>query len=398
MVDVVKYFLGSFCIAIAVVKWLQLRRRKVANAAGVYTVACFLMFGAGAIVIAPTTQRFLGASEPFPFFTRWVGNGLIVGAGFCIFSILTYTVEDPSRARCQIMRHAVIAASVTAAMGIFLLVGNEQLEIAFVGAYGKRPLFAAYLLVFSAYVSCAFIAFISLIRRYTAAAPDKPLRVGLYTMMAGAISGLLWAAWKTAVMIVNFVLPTPVGVEPVVTAALSSASTALICFGAVIPGIARFAHDRSDRIRTVRRHRALEPLWRQMHAAIPGIKLSPADDDADEFSVYRRVIEIQDANLALRPHCHPDVPRWVSEAAERYGMTGDQIEVVTEASIIAGAIEAHSAGVRYSVDLSSTYRPSTGPASFDTERDWLIRVSRAFVRDPLVAHVRWRVRREVGAA
>ncbi|CAM4478618.1 MAB_1171c family putative transporter [Nocardia ninae] len=398
MVDIVKYFLGAFCLVIAASKWIQLRRRQIANAAGYYTIACFVLLGAGAVVIAPTTQRFIGAFEPVPLFTRWVGNGLVVAAGFCLFALSAHTTRDPAQAQRRTAWHAAVAVLVLASMGALLLVGNGQLEIAFVGAYGKRPPFAAYLLIFSAYVSCAFAAFIALIRRYSAATLEMPLRVGLYTMLAGAVTGLLWAAWKTVVMIVNLIRPRPVAVEPLVTAVLSSSCTALICIGAVIPVVVRFARDWLRRARIGRYHRDLAPLWRQMHAALPEIKLAPVDGGDDDFSVYRQVIEIRDASLALRPHCHPDVRRWALEAAELRGLTGDQVEIVVEASVLAGALEAHAAGVRYPLDSSTTAAPPIGSGGFDAERDWLARVSRAFARDPMVRHIRRRVREEVSSA
>ncbi|MDW4911699.1 DUF6545 domain-containing protein, partial [Streptomyces sp. ADMS] len=78
-------------------------------------------------------------------------------------------------------------------------------------------------------------------------------------------------------------------------------------------------------ISQARRHRwevrsfdALGPLWQDLSAAMPEIVLSAADLDEDaasdsDFLLQRRVIEISDGILALRPYRS----RSVHEAAQR---------------------------------------------------------------------------------
>jgi hypothetical protein len=333
-----------------------------------------------------------------PNITRWLGNSLVIAAGWSVFAILAYTVQDPAQTRRVVVRHTVIASLVIVAMAVLLTAGNTRFTTEFVTVYGKKPLITAYLFLFSAYCASALAAFLMLIRRYSAASMERALRVGLNIMMLGACAGLLWAGWKTVVIIIDEISPEPVKVEALVTALLSSTAAALIAIGGVIPLAIRYVRDPFRRARTARYYRKLEPLWREMHQVLPEIKLSPADHGGDDFSVYRRVIEIRDANIALRVHCHPDVRGWATEAAQQHGITGDQVEVLVEASVIAGAIEAYAAGVRYHTEPSTAETPLIGTGGIDAERDWLVRVSQAFARNTTVDQIRRRVRDEVSSS
>lgn len=387
MVDYVKYAVGVLCLVIAVFK----ARRGVANTAARYAVACFALLGLAAFGIAPGTLRFIHTFEPLPNFGRWVGNSLVIVAGWCVIAILAYTVREGARARRLVVVHGMIAGLVVIALGVLLFLGDTQFEIEFVTVYGNRPPITAYLALFSAYCAAGLGAFVALVRRYSAAATDRALRVGLNIMMLGAFAGLLWAAWKTLVLVINGLSTSPVAAEAEVTALLSSTAAALIAIGGVVPLVVRPLR----RARTARNLRALEPLWSQLHDVLPEIKL---DVDDDDFGVYRRVIEIRDANLALRAYCHPDVRTWATEAASQRGITGDQVEVLVEAAVTASALEAHAAGVRYHPDPRTAEAPHEGTGDVNAERDWLIRVSRAFADDPTVKEIRARVRDEVSSS
>lgn len=397
MIDTVKYLLAGLCLAIAAAKAFQYKRRGVANPAATYAIACFTLLGLAALVIAPGTLRAASTVEPLPNMARWVGNSLVIAAAFCTFGILAHTVQDPAQVRRIVTRQAVIAGIVAASMGVLLVLGDTRFTTEFVTEYGNRPAITAYLALFSAYCGWGLFAFVRLVRRYSAATPERPLRVGLNIMMSGAFVGLLWAAWKTVVLVVNRISPEPVKAEALITALLSSTAAALVAIGAMVPLVIRYLRDPVVRARTARHNRQLQPLWEAAHHALPEINLDPTHGD-DEFVVYRRVIEIRDANLALRVHCHPDVRAWATAAAQARGVVGDQVEVIVEASVIAAAIEAHAAGVRYHTDPSTAETPRSGTGDVNAERDWLIRVSQAFTQDPVVQEIRQRVRDEAASA
>ncbi|KJK59979.1 DUF6545 domain-containing protein [Saccharothrix sp. ST-888] len=108
------------------------------------------------------------------------------------------------------------------------------------------------------------------------------------------------------------------------------------------------------------------------------------------FALYRRVIEIHDAQLALRPYRHPDAAAWVCELDP-----GCRPETV-EAAAIAAAVESVRAGRRHAAwTAPGAGAPAAGSTAV-TETDWLVRVARAYRSAAVVAAVRNRVRAELG--
>ncbi|MFJ3792820.1 MAB_1171c family putative transporter [Kitasatospora sp. NPDC090091] len=164
--------------------------------------------------------------------------------------------------------------------------------------------------------------------------------------------------------------------------------------------------DRAGRARARRDHRRLGPLWSAMRAALPEIELVPPErlfggrrgrrrGDV-RFALYRRIIEIRDGQLALRPHLHPAVPRWVAEVVGP--ADAEELAAVVEAAAIAAGLEAARAGHRFPVGPGEGCVPHPVPADLREEAAWLVKVAAAYTGSPAVAHVRGRVRGELGRA
>jgi len=80
-----------------------------------------------------------------------------------------------------------------------------------------------------------------------------------------------------------------------------------------------------------------------MHAAMPAIALSSVarQQGGVEFALYRHVIEIRDAQLALRGHIHPDVQEWASDAVRRVGTHPARREATTSPIRVAVSVMLH---------------------------------------------------------
>ena len=129
-----------------------------------------------------------------------------------------------------------------------------------------------------------------------------------------------------------------------------------------------------------------------MHAAMPAIALSTVarQEGGVEFALYRHVIEIRDAQLALRGHIHPSAPSWAAAAADS-GPPSRRAATI-EAAMIAAAVLAHDAGVSYRADDPG---PHQVDPSLEAETRWLAKVSRAFARSKAVASVRGQIALEL---
>jgi hypothetical protein len=130
-----------------------------------------------------------------------------------------------------------------------------------------------------------------------------------------------------------------------------------------------------------RAFRRLAPLRSVLCAAVP--EVASALPDAQyraRFRLYRRVIEIRDATLALGPYRDPEVASAAARDARVAGCKGSELTAVVEAAVLAAAIRAWDTGRPVPQPAG---RPGRAPAlSLDlrSEADWLVVVSRAFAR------------------
>jgi len=142
-----------------------------------------------------------------------------------------------------------------------------------------------------------------------------------------------------------------------------------------------------------RAHRRLYPLWREQCEAVPDVLLirpSPRLIDALAvrhlaFRLHRRVIELRDAQLALRPYLDPQVADTACELGRQAGVDGEELRAVVEAASLAAA-----------VDAKTHRRPGSAPeepaaasggtdlgADLQSETAWLVKVATAY-RSPLM--------------
>jgi hypothetical protein len=105
----------------------------------------------------------------------------------------------------------------------------------------------------------------------------------------------------------------------------------------------------------------LEHLWELFHRVLGAIldqmRLTGLDDDDCVVSLYRRVIELRDAQLLLAPFAHPDARPLADRLARRRALRPAQREAVVEAAILASALYRFQAGCR----VPAGQRPPTIP-------------------------------------
>jgi hypothetical protein len=131
-----------------------------------------------------------------------------------------------------------------------------------------------------------------------------------------------------------------------------------------------------------RSYRQLHPLWSALRLAVPQIALSPPRGMRHHigFRLYRRVIEIRDGELALRPYRDPNTTQAAASAAADAGLSGDALSTMVQATVLAAALQAKQAGHRAQHPTPSTpVSPGHGPGlDLHSETASLQQVSRAF--------------------
>jgi len=134
----------------------------------------------------------------------------------------------------------------------------------------------------------------------------------------------------------------------------------------------------------------LRPLWAAVRQVIPELALPrpPGVWRNIRYRVDRRVIEIRDAELALRAYAAPEVAARAEAAARSAGLDPATAVAVAEAAVIAAALAARRDGQPPRRDGTPAEVINAVPVNdLRAEAARLIAVTRAFRRSPLVRRI-----------
>ncbi|MGA5821711.1 MAB_1171c family putative transporter [Kitasatospora sp. NPDC094028] len=384
-----------------------------------YVYVCGLCMALGLALSAPGTFAAAGLpgarSWPWP----WLGAGclrlvgdelelLAVGA----LAMVAYSIQPPDEVRggvragirrqAAVMVGAVVLTSVAYVAADPTQVGNR------VVVHGTgRWLMVGYVALLTAHLVWRLTVFGLLVGRSAARMPPGALRSGVRMMAFGTVIGLLWTASNIIDVVDVLTTGGVIGGESAASAVVALACVVLMLVGATAPAWDGRLANWSRPLRARYAYHRLEPLWSALRATVPAVELLPdtartgrRGRHGTQFALYRRIIEIRDGQLALRPYVHPHVPSWVAEfTADGGGGAArgrHRAAVTVEAAGIAAALEATAAGHRYPAGPSAGYVAAEGQVGIDEEAAWLVEVADAFATSPAVAGVRRRVREELG--
>jgi hypothetical protein len=132
-----------------------------------------------------------------------------------------------------------------------------------------------------------------------------------------------------------------------------------------------------------RAHAELETLWRVLHDAFPDLALrrvttSRARDllrpARTHREFYRRVIEIRDGLVRLRPHYDGRLARETEARARAAGLSGADLTAAVHAALVVAALRVRAAGTAPAEPYSV---PVVGGQDLDSDVRWLLRLSAA---------------------
>jgi len=130
----------------------------------------------------------------------------------------------------------------------------------------------------------------------------------------------------------------------------------------------------------------LRPLWAMLLDGAPDVRLPPQPGTrlAARYRLHRRVIEIRDAQLALRPFRDNRAAAEAADAARLAGLTRDESDAVIEAAMIVSALGARRSGVAPASSPDADHSIPATSNDLESEAGRLLRVSRAVRRSPIV--------------
>lgn len=326
-----------------------------------YLIAAIVAFGLALTASAPATLAYTASLQPIP---RLVADVLAMVSAFCVLGVTDYSVSGKTWPG-YVLGHSGWLLACVAAMAGLILGADVHHTHGFLATHGRDPLIVAYLSMYLGYMSWCLSRFIWRLRHYAQARDAHPLmRRGFQVTALGASIGMIGVAWKAAGLVLLAVSGRAVHSHYTLSQILAVCAVATGAAGATYTSWAPALLNLRERWRVWRLTRALGPLWRRLIEAVPHVQfmddpstslvtLMPAE--RAEYRLYRRTLEIRDAQLALRPYIPPDVPGWALAAAERHNLDSASTDLLIEAAGLATALDAHDS--RHRPESTNTVRP-----------------------------------------
>lgn len=338
------------------------------------TAAAFAFVGVGMTLSVPAVGSSLGNATGLPELWRVLAHICVMGLVACAETQLVMLAFPPEQARRKIVFR--LWASSAAAVALLTLFGVANLRpdpVTLNVEDARVPVVTAYLLVYLAAFVWYTVDIVRLAWRFARLTPRPWSRRGLRGAAIGAGFGFLYCVNKAAFIVGYWIGFQPSG-EKTISAILILLSCIFCAVGFTLPAWGPRI-DIARRWATRRRsYRRLYPLWRDLLQTTPDLVLDHRLDHGRaplrgvDFALTRRVVEICDARLALRP--------WISSSAIH--STGDP--ALDEAARVAAGIDARRADRRADdPDPTSIADP---PGGYDGQVAWLVQVADAYRRRP----------------
>lgn len=276
--------------------------------------ATFACLAVTASAFHPAAHDWVSSALSMPNVSDLLARVFLVAAA-CSAQLFLLLTVDPGAARQRGLPRVLAAvAAVALLLCLFAAAPLERPMLHVTTAEGGTPLVASYLLVSALHLGLALADVMTGAWRHSRAARPV-LRTSLLLVTVGCALGQVYVATK-CVVLVALGVGVPVDTEPEATLARGSAALGglVVTAGAVTPALARVGRNLRECARMWWRLHRLYPLWAATITESPGIALEPPRPRWREalrlrdlhFRLYRRVIELEDGQLALRGATAPE--------------------------------------------------------------------------------------------
>ena len=314
-------------------------------------------------------------------------DAVTMTAMFAVLGLLILSGQSWPEARPRVLhRLASLLAGVT---GMALCAASGAGDVAML----------VYFTLYVAFLGTALAEILALSWQYARLTSHWPLRHACHLVThGGAVAGTTALAGQAvwAVATAPHMLPPALPAarscaglfsppQCVFTVALPSASVLLTSVGVSLPVVGGGAVSVWRFWRHAWMLHALGPLWERMRNTFPQIclpehgtrgRMDPA------FRMYRRVIEIGDGRMMLRPYMRPEVSAAAATAAAQFGLRGDELRATVEAAEIVAALHARRTSDCY--EPQPLAHADADVPDLPAEAAWLVKVARAYATSPII--------------
>ena len=392
MSDLTAYLAAAVLFGYAAYR-LRTDRRAAAQRTQRYGYGLFICLAVTLALLAPSTPRLLGRLGMNEVAVIMIGDAVRTAAVSLLMFIACSIARRPVRGIPAVTAVLAQVSTIVLFAAAHVTLGPDG--SIFVHGSG-RWLLAAHDLVFAGYAEWAIVAAILALHRESRSVGSAALRLGIRLSLAACAVGVGWAAW-VADDVVN-VLRSGVqdGSEDLVSNTLGALCVLLIVGAALVAKWPSMVAATRALLQSYVAYRRLAPLWEALRTELPQIVLererrpllsASRSVAAFEFALYRRVIEIHDGRLTLRPyspdrHSVASLVEQMTSHGEAAACASDR-EALAEAVRIAVALQNRRAGQRVSTPTEPAEEsdlPAAASGTVDAEAAWLARVSAAFAQ------------------
>ncbi|MFK0227364.1 MAB_1171c family putative transporter [Streptomyces sp. NPDC090303] len=346
------------------------------------TWAMGALLGSFALAFASYAPLFEDAVETVvPHVARLMSNTASLAAATAVLAVSFQLNLEPAEARRRIrVRLVLLAAS---ALGMTALFAYEQMT------HRSPQVYAFYLLLYISYLGFAIVDFLVQAVRQSASTRRSSVRAGLRTAAAGCGFALVYVVYKLTRLID---LGLGLGLidshsecsslitAPCVFSVTSPAlAVLLICLGLTLPAVVYPISQARRRRWEVQSFEALGLLWQDLSTAMPHIVLPSTDAAEDvstdsDFLLQRRVIEISDGILALRPYRSLRVQKTAQVA---FDAGTEQGAAAVEAAVVKAALVGLKTG-RFADEVAPPPAEAASRKDLRADTEWLILMAYAY--------------------
>ncbi len=333
----------------------------------------------GLALKSPNLYLTFGDATGAPQVPQLVIDSCAVLSAFGTQIVLLHMLRPPEQTRVGMRRRAglVSAALLLMALSFFAadpVAGDPDVR----RMHSDDPGLLQFRVLYLGYLTWAFVDIARLCWRFSSVADGRAMAVGLRCIAAGGVVGLLYVIAGVLQLVGAARDDAPaVGAVHQASNLLIAVATLLVVIGSTLPALA--ARRKGSRPAKATVPEAVESLWSSLTVALPEVVLPLGQASAVE-ETYRRVIEIEDARLALRPLRTKEVQAAADRAVQSRGVGALERYAALEAAALTLAVDCRSA----SLDCGTGGAPAAplpdGAAPWDrdlqSEVEWLAAVGR----------------------
>lgn len=338
----------------------------------------FVTFALSTPVVWAATSHILGVTNLSGLISL---TSVIISAG-CQQMVILHLAHEPDEAWRKAKPRLLMLTLIVAAMvTLFFTQNNPEQPDNFTLANAEHN--PAYLIVYLIGYTLNQVDVGVLGWRYSKIAPTPWLRRGLMSIALTMPFAMVYAMCRVADIVAAEFGSDGAAWEPVTQISVSLAAI-IKTVGWTLPDWGRHISTILEWFECHRTYRQLAPLHAKVtsHAQAVILRLEPADIRG---RLYRRVVEIRDAQWALRHWMYPSVAELARVEAIAAQLHGSDLAATVEAARLAAALQSKNQGIGPSESAGSPLEAE--PQDLATELAFQCKVASAFAKSPVVKSI-----------